>query len=190
MRSILLVVALIGLNGHLLAKPDAEKLRREAEQGDPHAQVLLGVTYRTGKGVPQDLAEAAKWYHKAAEQGEVNAQRYLGYVYLEGEGVRQDFAEAAKWYRKAAEQGDANAQCIIGLLYAEGKGVPQDFRSAYVWLCVATEHSQTISDEARAEVGESVEVVAEKLEPAQIAEAKAEAARLFSEIAKKRARRN
>lgn len=174
------------MNSSVFANLDVEQLRREAEQGDPHAQVLLGITYRTGKGVPQDLAEAAKWYLKAAEQGEVNAQRYLGYVYLEGEGLPPDFAEAAKWYRRAAEQGDSTAQCIIGWMYAEGRGVPQDFRSAYVWLCVATEHSQTISDEARAEVGESVKVVAEKLEPAQIAEAKAEAARLFSEISKKR----
>ena len=40
-----------------------------AEQGDASAQYNLGVTYRTGEGVPQDSAEAVRWYRLAAEQG-------------------------------------------------------------------------------------------------------------------------
>ena len=40
-----------------------------AEQGDADMQALLGLAYREGIGVPQDYAEAAKWYRLAAEQG-------------------------------------------------------------------------------------------------------------------------
>ncbi len=40
-----------------------------AEQGYAGAQFYLGVMYATGRGLPQDYAEAVKWYRKAAEQG-------------------------------------------------------------------------------------------------------------------------
>jgi uncharacterized protein len=34
-----------------------------------NAQYNLGVMYAIGQGVPEDDAEAVKWYRKAAEQG-------------------------------------------------------------------------------------------------------------------------
>ena len=40
-----------------------------AEQGNAEAQVNLGVMCHTGQGVPQDYAEAVKWWRLAAEQG-------------------------------------------------------------------------------------------------------------------------
>jgi Sel1 repeat len=42
-------------------------LRPLADQGDAQAQYNLGVLYDNGLGVPQDDAEAMKWYRKAAE---------------------------------------------------------------------------------------------------------------------------
>ena len=71
--------------------------------------------YQKGKGVPQDDAEAVKWYHKAAEQGDADAQNNLGVMYRNGKGVPQDDAEAVKWYRKAAEQGHAVCPILAGL---------------------------------------------------------------------------
>ncbi len=41
-----------------------------AEQGDADAQNKLGFMYDDGLGVPQDYAEAMKWYRNAAEQGQ------------------------------------------------------------------------------------------------------------------------
>ena len=38
-----------------------------AEQGLAVAQFNLGLMYDEGQGVPQDYAEAVKWYRKAAE---------------------------------------------------------------------------------------------------------------------------
>ena len=54
----------------VLAGRTVEELHSRAEQGNAAAQYNLGVMYDNGEGVPQDYAEAAKWYRLAAEQGE------------------------------------------------------------------------------------------------------------------------
>jgi TPR repeat protein len=76
------------------------RIRRLAEEGDSEAQFDLGYVYEEGDGVPQDDAEAARWYRKAAEQGNADAQFNLGYMHREGRGVPQDFVEAARCYRR------------------------------------------------------------------------------------------
>ncbi len=68
--------------------------------------------------MPQDDAEAVKWYRKAAEQGDADALCNLGLMHYHGRGVPQDFAETMKWYRLAAEQGFAEAQYKLGGMYA------------------------------------------------------------------------
>lgn len=50
----------------------AEWYRKSANQGNAEAQVLLGVLYENGFGVPKDLSLAAFWYKKAADQGSTN----------------------------------------------------------------------------------------------------------------------
>ena len=45
-----------------------------AEQSFAIAQFNLGILYANGRGVPQDDAEAVKWYRKAAGQGVAIAQ--------------------------------------------------------------------------------------------------------------------
>jgi TPR repeat protein len=45
-----------------------------------YGQNNLGVMYYGGEGVPQDYAEAVKWYRKAADQGYAPAQAGLGAV--------------------------------------------------------------------------------------------------------------
>jgi hypothetical protein len=105
----------------------------------PEAQFNLGLMYDKGQGVPQDYAEAAKWYRKAAEQGNAEAQYNLGMMYYAGQGVPQDHAVAAKWYRKAAEQGNASAQFNLGLMYDKRQGVPQNFPEAVKWYRKAAE---------------------------------------------------
>ena len=72
--------------------------------------------------MPQDDAEAVKWYRKAAEQGLASAQFNLGQMCALGRGVPQDDAEAVKWYRKAAEQGLAEAQSAVAEMHRQGRG--------------------------------------------------------------------
>jgi TPR repeat protein len=50
--------------------------------------------YDNGEGVPQDKAEAVRWYRLAADQGDAQAQTNLGVKYAMGEGVLQDNVQA------------------------------------------------------------------------------------------------
>jgi TPR repeat protein len=59
--------------------------------------------YDEGEGVPENNAEAVRWYRLAAEQGYARAQSNLGFMYSNGEGVPENNAEAVRWYRLAAE---------------------------------------------------------------------------------------
>ena len=77
-----------------------------AEQGDVSAQYFLGVMYTYGRGVPQNDAEAVKWYRKAAEQGFAQAQYNLGVMYYFGEGVSVNSIKAYMWWSLAMEQGN------------------------------------------------------------------------------------
>lgn len=80
-----------------------------AEQGLADAQFNLGLKYDKGEGVPQDYAEAAKWFYKAAEQGYAKAQFNLGLMYYKGLGVPQDYSEAYVWSSLAAADGNESA---------------------------------------------------------------------------------
>jgi len=101
-----------------------EDLRTCAEQGDARAQTNLGRMYANGRGVPEDKAEAVRWYRLGAEQGYAIAQTTLGLMYSLGDGVPQDYVEAARWLRLAAEQGDAVAQYNLERLSDGGEGAP------------------------------------------------------------------
>ena len=71
--------------------------------------IHLGFMYANGQGVPQDYAEAVKWYRLAAEQGDEKAQFNLGFQYANGQGVPQNHAEAYVWFNLAAASGDNNS---------------------------------------------------------------------------------
>ena len=107
---ILLAATMLAVMACSSSSTEKDNVFRRAEKGDAKAQFVVGLKYDTGKGVPQDYAEAAKWYRKAAEQGYAEAQFNLGTMYDEGRGVHQDYAEAAKWYRKAKDQGVASSR--------------------------------------------------------------------------------
>ena len=51
--------------------------RKYAAQGNASAQFNLGVIYDQGRGVPQDYAEAIKWYRLAAAQGYAGVQSII-----------------------------------------------------------------------------------------------------------------
>jgi TPR repeat protein len=65
--------------------------------------------YDAGWGVPQDYAEAVKWYRLAADPGDANAQFNLGAMYAEGHGAPKDDVLAYMWRNLAAAQSDKEA---------------------------------------------------------------------------------
>ena len=90
--------------------------------------------YHLGQGVPQDDAEAVRWWKKAAEQGDVTAEGNLGTAYGLGMGVPKDNAESVRWHTKAAENGNAASQFSLGMFYLQGAGVPKDEAEGVKWL--------------------------------------------------------
>ncbi len=153
--------------------PSFTSMLKDAEGGSAEAQFKLANCYagNLSMGVPQDDAEAARWYRKSAEQGHAEAQRVLGGLYADGKGVPKDRAESERWferaveqssadaarlYRKAAEQGDADAQASLGICYYIGAGVPQDRAEAARWFRKATEQVRVRAENAEAPPGQVV----------------------------------
>jgi TPR repeat protein len=101
--------------------------------------------YEQGQGVPQDYAEAVRWYRKAADQGHAGAQLFLGLMYDRGQGVPQDYAEAVHWFCKAADQGRALAQVKLAESYSHGQGVPQDYAEAARWYRKAADQGLAVA---------------------------------------------
>jgi predicted aspartyl protease len=58
-------------------------VRKEADEGNPDAQMVMAMHYRTGKGVPKNLPLAASWLQKAAAQGHPQAALLLGHDLLQ-----------------------------------------------------------------------------------------------------------
>ena len=148
---------LAGLEAYLLEEDFAVALRewRPLAEGDhAEAQFYLGTMYASGKGVPQNDAEAVKWYLAAAEQGHADAQDRLRIIqdrlriidaaqkaFQAGVEAyaRGDFTVAQREWGLLAEQGYAEAQFRLGFLYEFGKGVPQNDAEAVNWYRKAAE---------------------------------------------------
>jgi hypothetical protein len=103
------------------------------------AQYRLGIHYYFGRGVPQNYADAIKWFQLAADQGLDRAQFVLGVSYENGRGVPLSYVDAEKWFRLAAEQGLDLAQVALGSIYSSGRGVPQNYDEAAKWYRLAAD---------------------------------------------------
>ena len=93
-----------------MAAPDFEETKELAEQGDAVGQYNLGFMYDNGEGVPENDAEAVKWYRLAADQGNADAQYNLALMYSLGEGVPENYTKAYALWSLAAGQGDEDAK--------------------------------------------------------------------------------
>jgi TPR repeat protein len=72
--------------------------------------------YDNGEGVPENDAEAVKWYRKAAEQGDAKAQNNLGSRYAQGEGVPENSIKAYVWWSMGKTQGQESAKENLDIL--------------------------------------------------------------------------
>jgi hypothetical protein len=140
-------------------------IEKLAQAGNARAELALGGFYAAGDGVAQNPQQAVAWYQKAAAQGNAVAMSKLGDAYAQGNGVTQDFGQAASWYGRAASAGDPWSFAKLGSLYEAGQGVPQDDVTAYQWFDVAATRGDPQAADQR-------DALAQKMTPAQIAEAK------------------
>ena len=102
---------------------------------------------------------------KEAEAGNADAQNNLGWLYSNGHGATQNYQEAIKWFRLAAAQGNTSAQLTLGKMYRSGQGVAQDHVRAQMWLILA-------AAKGNSEAQQVLDIAAQHMTPAQIAEAK------------------
>jgi TPR repeat protein len=122
-----------------------EILQPLAEQGQPDAQLTLGIMYDYGQGVPQDNAKALEWYRKAALHGSPSVQHNLGVKYFDGIGIPRNYLEAYRWWRMAAAAGFAESQYSLGELYASGLGVAKDESQAAKWYRLAADQNNAMA---------------------------------------------
>jgi uncharacterized protein len=86
--------------------------------------------YLVGRGVPQDLTQAAYWYQRAAEQGNPEAQVLLSYLYFTGTGVRKDVHQSLLWEMRAVASGSVEAKVNLAAMYLHGDGIKPDSNEA------------------------------------------------------------
>jgi TPR repeat protein len=101
-------------------KTAAELATKYANQGNIHAQVMLGTLYRKGEGVATDPMKAVSWYRVAADRGDAYARNTLGEMFLTGGAPRRDYGLALMYFRQAARQGLDQAKFnLCGMYYRE-----------------------------------------------------------------------
>ncbi|MCL1884616.1 MAG: sel1 repeat family protein [Defluviitaleaceae bacterium] len=99
----------------------------------------MGDCYQHGKGVQQNLKEAAEWYRKSAKDGSVWGMTNLAMCYAEGTGIEQNPAKAYELYLQAAELDDSFAQYSVGVCFMLGIGVEKNRDSAMIWFMKAAQ---------------------------------------------------
>jgi len=108
--------------------------RGPADKGDADAQFNLGQAYKLGRGVPQDLGQAEKWYKKAADQGHLQASDNYGLVLFQANRR----TEALPYLQASAQRGEPRAQYVLGTGHFNGDFVEKDWVKAYALMTRAS----------------------------------------------------
>ena len=112
----------------------AERLERLAEQGDTHAQFVMGQLYRDGPLLIPDSQKAKRWFTLAAERGMPEAQYALGKLFLSGDLEVNNTDEGLRWLRQAAQRGNTYAAYRLGKEHLTGKHAPKNGENAVHWF--------------------------------------------------------
>lgn len=84
-----------------------------ATEGFADAQLMLGVMYLSGAGLPINYTKAMRWLQPTADKGHPYAQAFLGSIYDRALGVPPDRDLAYRLYSLAVEKGDAEVLYIV-----------------------------------------------------------------------------
>ena len=82
-----------------------------ADQNNPVAMKILGVTFLKGSLNVQDYVEAKLWFEKSAKYRNINSMVYLGIMHRDGLGTNVDLNKSYFWFSlagilKTSEVGD------------------------------------------------------------------------------------
>jgi Sel1 repeat len=106
---------------------------KNAETGEPDAQVRIGFMYYEGLGRLPDMRLAEQWYRRAAEKDSTEAKYRLGLLYSEArKDAPWDLTVAHQFLVEAADS-NAEAALKLGHFYWNGIGVQEDKEQARNW---------------------------------------------------------
>lgn len=159
-------------HGHGVARDPRAAMawyERAARRGHAEAAFALAflLYYGAGAGERAIVATpeaAAPWLEIAAEQGNPSAQYLLGTLFRTGQGEIADRATAMRWTLQAADRGVVAAQYDAGLFFGGEPGV-HNALAAFTWFDLAARSGYPGAALNRARI-------AERLSPAEIAEAR------------------
>lgn len=122
-----------------------ELAMKAARAGSAPAQTLLGESYLSGTGAPQDRRIAVEWFELAAEKNFPKALMRLAEAHELGLGVPQDYPKALGWTQRLAAQGNVPAMEHVALYFSLGfRPAPLDPKWAQArWHGVAEERDST-----------------------------------------------
>ncbi len=105
------------------------RLRAQAEDGDPYAQLLLGGLYRDGPLLTPDSVEARYWFEQATPRLP-EAQYALGKLLLTDDVEVHDREQGIRWLVRAAEnRNEFAAYCLAKEFLKDG-----NIEEALPWL--------------------------------------------------------
>lgn len=120
----------------------AEELEQIANQGDPHAQYLMGLLYRDGGLLVPDAEQAKRWLELSAQELP-DAQYALGKLYLSDDSDMHDPAKGLYWLQQAADRGHEYAAYRLGKEYLARENISKDTVKAAAYLRQAAKQANS-----------------------------------------------
>jgi TPR repeat protein len=93
--------------------------------------------YEKGGSLPENQAEAIRWWSRAAARGAQDAQAGFGLALVSGQGAPADLAKGRHLCNQAAKVNDHRAEYCMGYIYQHGLGVTLDAKKARFWYGLA-----------------------------------------------------
>lgn len=118
----------------------AATMEHLADDGDVHAQFLMGKLWRDGPLLTPDWVNARYWFGQAAAQGYGPAQYALGKLYLSDDVEVRNTARGIEWLNTAADNGSHYAMYRLAKEYLSGKHIEKDVARAVELFEKSAEH--------------------------------------------------
>ena len=116
-------------------------LNISADQNNPVAMKILGVSFLEGSLEEQDFGKAKFWFEESAKHRNINSMVYLGIMHRDGLGIEVDFTKSYFWFSlasilKASEAGDKEAKEFAKEIENEltDAQLMEVGKETYVWL--------------------------------------------------------
>ena len=116
------------------------ELKQIANQGDPHAQYLMGLLYRDGGLLVPDAEQAKRWLELSAQELP-DAQYALGKLFLSDDPDIHDPTKGIYWLQQAADSEHEYAAYRLGKEYLTGKNVSKDSAKVAAYIRQAAEQA-------------------------------------------------